>query len=49
MKRILSSLLVALTLLVVGGVFTTSCSNEIISTQRVDNTPQAYTIKLSAG
>jgi len=49
MKRILSSLLVALTLLVVGGVFTTSCSNEIISTQRVDNTPHAFTIKLSAG
>ena len=49
MKRILSSLLVALTLLVVGGVFTISCSNEIISTQRVDNTPHAFTIKLSAG
>lgn len=49
MKRILSSLFVALTLLMVGGVFTTSCSNEILSTQQVDNTPRAFTIKLSAG
>ena len=49
MKRILSSLFVALTLLLVGGAFTTSCSNEILSTQQVDNTPRAFTIKLSAG
>ena len=49
MKRILSSLFVALTLLMVGGAFTTSCSNEILSTQQVDNTPHAFTIKLSAG
>ena len=49
MKRILSSLFVALTLLLVGGAFTTSCSNEILSTQQVDNTPHAFTIKLSAG
>ena len=26
-----------------------SCSNEILSTQHVDNTPHAFTIKLSAG
>ena len=49
MKRILSSLFVALTLLLVGGAFTTSCSNEILSTQQVDNTPHAFTLKLSAG
>ena len=49
MKRILSSLFVALTLLLVGGAFTTSCSNEILSTQQVDNTPRAFTLKLSAG
>lgn len=49
MKRILSSLFVALTLLLVGGAFTTSCSSEILSTQQVDNTPRAFTLKLSAG
>ena len=49
MKRRLSSSFGALTLHLVGGAFTTSCSNEILSTQQVDNTPRAFTIKLSAG
>ena len=49
MKRISSSLFLALTLLLVGGAFVSSCSNEILSTQHVDNTPHAFTIKLSAG
>lgn len=49
MKRIISSLFLALTVLLVGGAFVSSCSNEILSTQHVDNTPHAFTIKLSAG
>jgi len=49
MKRIISSLFLAITVLLVGGAFVSSCSNEILSTQHVDNTPHAFTIKLSAG
>ena len=49
MKRIISSLFLAITVLLVGGAFVSSCSNEILSTQHVDNTPHAFTLKLSAG
>lgn len=49
MKRIISSLFLAITVLLVGGAFVSSCSNEILSTQHADNTPHAFTIKLSAG
>lgn len=49
MKRILSSLFVALTLLLVGGAFTTSCSNELLSYQKGDSTPHAFTVQLSTG